>query len=146
MLTCATTPDTRAAAHALLTADATPVTVINDSTGYIAQRVLATIVNIGCNLVQSRIASVADLETAVPAALGYPLGPLAWGDRIGPRQVQRILDRMFALSGDPRYRTSPWLRRRAEVGLPLATPETPSCAVELEPSSRHAAAGKSHAF
>jgi 3-hydroxybutyryl-CoA dehydrogenase len=145
MLTCATTSDTRAAAHALLAADATPVTVINDSAGYIAQRVLATIVNIGCNLVQSRIASVADLETAVPVALGYPLGPLAWGDRIGPRQVQRILDRMLALSGDPRYRASPWLRRRAEIGLPLATPETPSCAVEIEPSSRRAAAGKSHA-
>jgi 3-hydroxybutyryl-CoA dehydrogenase len=125
MLTCATTGDTRAAAHALLAADGTAVTIINDSAGFIAQRVLATIVNIGCDIVQRRIASVHGLDTAVPIALGYPHGPLTWGDRIGPARVLRILERMLALTGDPRYRASPWLRRRAELGLPLLTPETP---------------------
>jgi 3-hydroxybutyryl-CoA dehydrogenase len=125
MLTCATTAGTRAAAHALLAADGTPVTTINDSAGFIAQRVLANIVNIGCNIVQRRIASVDDLETAVPLALGYPHGPLTWGDRMGAARILRILERMFDLSGDPRYRTSPWLRRRAELGLPLTTPEAP---------------------
>jgi 3-hydroxybutyryl-CoA dehydrogenase len=125
MLTCATTASARTAAHALLAADGTPVTVVNDSSGFIAQRVLATIVNIGCNLVQRRIASVEDLETAIPLALGYPHGPLGWGDRLGPARIQRVLQRMFDLSGDPRYRTSPWLRRRVELGLPLITPETP---------------------
>jgi 3-hydroxybutyryl-CoA dehydrogenase len=125
MLTSATTAVMRRAAHALLGADGTPVTVINDGTGFIAQRVLATIVNIGCNIVQRRIATVEDAETAVPLALGYPHGPLGWGDRLGPARVLRILERMLALSGDPRYRPSPWLRRRVELGLPLITPETP---------------------
>lgn len=126
MLTCATKPEALAVAHALLSADGTPVTVINDSPGFIAQRVLATIVNIGCNIVQQRIASVADLETAVPLALGYPSGPLAWGDRVGAARIARILERMLALTGEPRYRTSPWLRRRAELGLSLLTPEARS--------------------
>jgi 3-hydroxybutyryl-CoA dehydrogenase len=30
---------------------------------------------------------------------------------------------MLALSGDPRYRPSPWLRRRAQLGLSLLAEE-----------------------
>jgi 3-hydroxybutyryl-CoA dehydrogenase len=55
--------------------------------------------------------------------LGYPQGPLAWGDKIGGARVLQILDAMLARSGDPRYRASPWLRRRVELGLSLLTTE-----------------------
>jgi 3-hydroxybutyryl-CoA dehydrogenase len=34
-----------------------------------------------------------------------------------------ILERLQAFYGEPRYRPSPWLRRRAALGLPLATLE-----------------------
>ena len=34
-----------------------------------------------------------------------------------------MLERLQAFYGEPRYRPSPWLRRRATLGLPLATPE-----------------------
>src|SRR5690606_23195470 len=128
MLTCVTSPKVRTCAHAALAADGTPVTVINDSTGFIAQRVLATIVNIACDIVQRRIASVEDLETAIPLALGYPFGPLAWGDRLGAGRILQVLEAMLRLSGDPRYRPSPWLRRRASLGLPLTEPESPRIA------------------
>jgi len=56
----------------------------------------------------------------VRLGLGYPYGPLEWGDRIGADIVVHILDRMFGRTGDPRYRASLWLRRRAELKLPLA--------------------------
>ena len=36
------------AAHGLFASDGVPVSVIRDSAGFVAQRVLATIVNIGC--------------------------------------------------------------------------------------------------
>ena len=55
--------------------------------------------------------------------LGYPHGPLAWGDALGAPTVLRILHRLFALTEDPRYRPSPWLRRRAQLGLSLLTPD-----------------------
>jgi 3-hydroxybutyryl-CoA dehydrogenase len=35
-----------------------------------------------------------------------------------------ILDAMHALYRDPRYRPSPWLRRRAQLGVSLLTPES----------------------
>ncbi|RYF73247.1 MAG: 3-hydroxyacyl-CoA dehydrogenase [Comamonadaceae bacterium] len=123
MLTVATSPAMRDAAHALFANDGTGVTVIGDSPGFVVQRVLATVVNIAANIAQRGIASVEDLEDAVRLGLGYPMGPLAWGDRLGARTLLEILRNMQAATGDPRYRPSAWLVRRAELGLPLTTPE-----------------------
>lgn len=124
MLTASTTPQVRDAAVALFGSDGVPVTLINDSAGFIAQRVMATIVNIACNIAQRGIASVADLEDAVPLGLGYPRGPLAWGDQLGASRILAILRAQQEATGDPRYRPSPWLVRRAALGLPLVTPES----------------------
>ena len=123
MLTAVTAPGARDVAHALLASDGVAVTVINDSGGFIAQRVMATIVNIAANIVQRGIASVADLEDSVKLGLGYPHGPLAWGDRIGPARILAILRAQYDATGDPRYRASSWLVRRVALGLPLVTPE-----------------------
>jgi len=37
--------------------------------------------------------------------------------------VLEILERLQSFYGDPRYRPSPWLKRRALLGLSLLTPE-----------------------
>jgi 3-hydroxybutyryl-CoA dehydrogenase len=124
MTTAATRPAMRDAAHALLARDGVPVSVIRDSAGFVAQRVVAHIVNIGCDIVQQRICSPQDLDLAVTLGLGYPRGPLAWGDAIGPARVLEILERLQSFYGDPRYRPSPWLRRRAALGLSLLTSES----------------------
>lgn len=123
MLTAVTSTVMRDAAHALLSHDGVGVTVINDSPGFIVQRVLATIVNIAAQIVQRGIASVDDIEDAVMLGLGYPYGPLDWGDRIGGDKVLAILRRMQAVTGDPRYRPSPWLERRVALGRSLRTAE-----------------------
>ncbi|ROM56068.1 3-hydroxyacyl-CoA dehydrogenase [Pseudomonas canadensis] len=114
-----TSPAMRDAAHALLAADGVGVTVIGDSVGFVAQRTLAMVVNLACDIAQQRIASVEDIDQAVQLGLGYPKGPLAWGDALGPRRILTILQRMSELTHDPRYRPSPWLRRRAMLGVSL---------------------------
>jgi 3-hydroxybutyryl-CoA dehydrogenase len=123
MLTATTQRETRDAAVALCGSDGTTLTVINDSCGFVVQRVLATIVNIACDIAQRRIASVADIEDAVTLGLGYPRGPLEWGDKIGPARVMQILAKLMSATGDPRYRPSPWLRRRAALGISLLSAE-----------------------
>jgi len=115
----ATRTDMRDAAHALFTRDGKPVSVIRDSGGFVTQRVVATIVNIASDICQQGICSPKDLETAVTLGLGYPLGPLAMGDRYGPNNVLEVLFNMQTVYGDPRYRPSPWLRRRGAIGLSL---------------------------
>ncbi len=123
MVTPATAPEMRDAAHAMLAADGQPVVVINDSPGFVAQRIVAMIVNTGCQIAQRAVASPADIDRAVVLGLGYPFGPLAWGDHLGAKRVLFILERLQAFYGEPRYRPSPWLKRRAQLDLPLAAPE-----------------------
>ena len=123
MGTPVTTRQARDQAHALLAADGVPVSVIHDSPGFVAQRVVAHIVNVGCDIAQMRIAAPEDLDRAVMLGLGYPKGPLALGDAIGPRRILEVLRAMHDLYQEPRYRPSPWLRRRAELGVSLTTPE-----------------------
>jgi 3-hydroxybutyryl-CoA dehydrogenase len=123
MTTPLTTPAMRDAAHALFAADGTPVSMIRDSAGFVAQRIVACIVNIGCDIAQQRIASPADIDSAVRLGLGYPHGPLAFGDALGARNVLAVLETMQDFYGDPRYRPSPWLKRRALLGVSLLTEE-----------------------
>jgi len=99
------------------------VSVIRDSPGFVAQRVIAQIVNIACDIAQQRIASPADIDAAVTLGLGYPQGPLAWGDAIGPVKILAILEALRDFYADPRYRASPWLKRRARLGVSLLTAE-----------------------
>ena len=115
----ATRSDMRDAAHALFARDGKAVSVIRDSGGFVTQRVVATIVNIAADICQQRICSPEDLETAVTLGLGYPLGPLAMGDRWGPANILEVLFNLQTVYGDPRYRPSPWLRRRGAIGLSL---------------------------
>jgi 3-hydroxybutyryl-CoA dehydrogenase len=120
----ATRSDMRAAAHALFARDGKAVSVIRDSGGFVSQRVVASIVNIASDMCQQGVCSPADLETAVTLGLGYPLGPLAMGDRWGPTNVLEVLFNMQTVYGDPRYRPSPWLRRRGAIGLSLLQQES----------------------
>lgn len=119
----ATRRDMRDAAHALFARDGKAVSVIRDSGGFVTQRVVATIVNIACDMCQQGVCTPADLDLAVRLGLGYPQGPLAMGDLYGPTNMLEILFNLQTVYGDPRYRPSPWLRRRGALGLSLTHQE-----------------------
>ena len=124
MTTPVTRPEVRDAAHGLFGADGVPVTVIRDSAGFVAQRILAAIVNVGCDIAQQGVCSPSDLDLAVTLGLSYPKGPLAFGDALGAMRVLTILQNIQMVTGDPRYRPSPWLTRRARLGVSLLSPES----------------------
>jgi 3-hydroxybutyryl-CoA dehydrogenase len=124
MTTPLTTPAMRDAAHGLFAADGSAVSLMRDSAGFVAQRIVACIVNIGCDIAQQGVASPSDIDRAVNLGLGYPKGPLAFGDALGGRNILAILEAMQDFYGDPRYRPSPWLKRRALLGVSLLTEET----------------------
>ena len=109
----------RDSAHGLLAKDGVPATVIRDCPGFIGQRVIASICNIGCQIAQLGTATPEDIDKAVVLGLNYPNGPLTFGEVLGAKNILRILESLYRLYGDPRYRPSPWLRRRAVLGLSL---------------------------
>jgi 3-hydroxybutyryl-CoA dehydrogenase len=108
----------------LLASDGTPATLIRDSVGFPSQRIIAMIVNIGCAIAQSGAASPEDIDKAVQLGLNYPYGPFGFGDTYGAAKILAILEAMHGLTGDPRYRPTPWLRRRAQLGVSLLTEES----------------------
>ncbi|MDR2128912.1 MAG: 3-hydroxyacyl-CoA dehydrogenase, partial [Burkholderiaceae bacterium] len=107
MRTPLTQADVRDAMHAMLAADGCDVITIDDSPGFICQRVVASVVNIGCDIAQQGVATPQDIDRAVTLGLGYPRGPLAMGDALGARRVLDILDALYSFYRDPRYRPSP---------------------------------------
>lgn len=115
----ATKSEYRDSAHGLLTADDVGATVVRDCPAFVCQRVLSTICNIGCQIAQLGTAEPDDIDKAVVLGLNYPSGPLTFGETLRPKNVLRILEGLYASYGDPRYRPSPWLRRRALLGLSL---------------------------
>lgn len=124
MTTPVTDPAYRDAAHGLFSSDGVPVTVCRDSAGFIAQRIVAMIVNIGCSIAQSRTASPADIDKAVTLGLNYPNGPFRFADVVGVERIHRVLASMYRIYGDPRYRPNMWLARRAKLDVSALTPES----------------------
>ncbi|MBU1361693.1 MAG: 3-hydroxyacyl-CoA dehydrogenase [Gammaproteobacteria bacterium] len=119
----ATRRDIRDAAHSVFARDGKAVSVIRDSAGFVTQRVIGSIVNIASDMCQQGVCTPADLDTAVRFGLGYPQGPLAMGDLYGPTNILEVLFNLQTVYGDPRYRPSPWLRRRGALGLSLTHQE-----------------------
>ncbi|MFE3293057.1 3-hydroxyacyl-CoA dehydrogenase [Rhodococcus sp. NPDC059234] len=108
-----------AAAARALAATGRRVTITADGPAPVAQRLIASIVNVGSAIAETGLADPADIDLGARLGLGYPRGPLELGDAHGPRLVVRILDGLLEYTGDPRYRASAWLRTRAELGMSL---------------------------
>ncbi|WP_069812350.1 3-hydroxyacyl-CoA dehydrogenase NAD-binding domain-containing protein [Streptomyces sp. TP-A0874] len=128
-MTPASAPDTVRDAAAVLARPAVPgadgaptvraVSIVGDTPGSVAQRLLASIVSVAASIAERSIAEPSDIDLAVTAGLGYPTGPLAWGDRIGAGAMLELQRALLDATGDPRYRPTRWLVERAQLGLPL---------------------------
>jgi len=101
------------------------VTVVRDTAGSVAQRLLCSVVAVAASVAERHIAHPADIDLAVTAGLGYPRGPLAWGDRLGAARLLDLQRELHATTGDPRYRPTRWITERAQLGLPLTAPDAP---------------------
>ncbi len=95
------------------------VEVIQDSPGFVLQRMLAMIANLGCELAQIGVGTPRDIDLAMKLAQNYPRGPIEWGEWLGAERTHRIMAQLQTITGSDRYRPSLWLRRRAQLGRSL---------------------------
>ncbi|MGY0488518.1 3-hydroxyacyl-CoA dehydrogenase [Streptomyces sp. WG-D5] len=98
------------------------VTVVRDAAGSVAQRLLASVVSVATSIAERSLAAPEDIDVAVTLGLGYPTGPLAWGDRVGAARLLDLQRALHTTTGDPRYRPTRWLTERAQLKLPLTHP------------------------
>jgi 3-hydroxybutyryl-CoA dehydrogenase len=97
----------------LLQAAGLDVYVIGDTPGLIVARTVAMLANLAADALACRVASEADIDTAMRLGVNYPLGPLAWARQWGIGTVLRLLDSLENWYRDGHYRASPLLRRAA---------------------------------
>lgn len=93
---------------------------VRDTPGLVVARTVAMLVNEAVDLVARREASAADVDTAMTLGTGYPLGPITWGERIGPACVADVLVHLHRANPTGRYRAAPRLLAAAASGGPLA--------------------------
>jgi 3-hydroxybutyryl-CoA dehydrogenase len=98
------------------------VETIQDSPGFVLQRLLAMVANLGCELAQIGIGSPQDIDLAMKLAQNYPKGPIEWAEWLGLSKTHEIMRQLQAITGSDRYRPSLWLRRRAQLGLSAYEP------------------------
>ncbi len=94
---------------------------VGDRAGGVLSRTLAMLVNEACFALQEGLAPATELDLAMKYGVNYPKGLVEWGDFIGIEYLLDVLDGIYADTRDPRYRASAYLRRKAELGLPLHT-------------------------
>jgi 3-hydroxybutyryl-CoA dehydrogenase len=106
-------PAALAEATGLFQAARLDVFVIDDVPGLIVTRTVAMLANLAADALASRVASEADIDTAMRLGVNYPLGPLAWAREWGTGDILGILDSLENWYRDGHYRASPLLRRAA---------------------------------
>ncbi len=92
------------------------VLIVNDTPGLPVIRTLSMLVNEAAEAVLHQVCDAAAVDTAMEAGVNYPLGPLAWADRLTPERILQVLENLQQAYGYDRYRPSQLLRRKVENG------------------------------
>ena len=100
------------AAVGVLQAGGISVSELDDVAGLAVMRTVAMLANEAADAVTQKIATARDVDLAMQKGVSYPIGPLAWGDRIGVSRLRDVLGHLAEHCGGDRYRVSPLLARR----------------------------------
>ncbi|HEU0042473.1 MAG TPA: hydroxyphenylacetyl-CoA thioesterase PaaI, partial [Jiangellaceae bacterium] len=90
------------------------VTIVPDTPGLVVGRTVAMLAAFAADAVDARVATSADVDTAMRLGVNYPRGPYEWGAALGWSWVVGVLDALAAAEDPVRYRVSPELRARVE--------------------------------
>ncbi len=95
------------------------VSLLADVPGMAVTRTVAMLVNEAADAVYQGVASADDIDAAMQKGVNYPVGPMAWGRRIGFAHVATVLRHLAESYGEDRYRSSLWLQRAVHAAQPL---------------------------
>lgn len=89
---------------------------VEESPGFVVNRVLIPMINEAVGLLADGVASAEGIDEAMKLGANHPLGPLALGDLIGLDVVLAVMEVLLAETGDPKYRPHYLLRKKVRAG------------------------------
>jgi 3-hydroxybutyryl-CoA dehydrogenase len=89
---------------------------VKESPAFVVNRLLAPVLREACAALESGIASSQDIDAAMKAGAGMPMGPFELADLVGLDVSLEVAATLYREFGDPMYRPSLLLRRLVDSG------------------------------
>jgi len=112
-----TSPETIQATLDLLASMGKEGVLVNDSPGFVSNRVLMLTVNEAIFLLQDQVATTEDIDRIFRLCFGHKMGPLETADLIGLDTILFSLEVLYENFNDPKFRPCPLLRKLVAAGL-----------------------------
>ena len=111
-----TSEQTIAAARRLVERAGRQSILVNDSPGFVTNRVMMLMVNEAMFLVHEGVAPAQDVDRLFKTCFGHKMGPLETADLIGLDTVLRSLEVIYDELNDSKYRPCPLLKSMVYAG------------------------------
>ncbi len=89
---------------------------VKESPAFVVNRILTPVLNEACFALDEGLASSRDIDQAMKAGAGMPMGPFELADLIGLDVALEVTETLFREFGDPKYRPPYALRRLVDAG------------------------------
>ena len=89
---------------------------VKESPAFVVNRLLMPVLNEACFLLEEGVASARDVDAAMKAGAGMPMGPFELADLVGLDVTLEVAATMAREFGDPKYRPAYALKRLVDAG------------------------------
>lgn len=112
-----TADETVALAQGLLAGMGKEGVVVNDSPGFVSNRVLMLTINEAIFLLHEGVAAAEDVDKIFKGCFGHKMGPLETADLIGLDTILLSIEVLYESFNDSKYRPCPLLKKMVDAGL-----------------------------
>ncbi|MBW4617794.1 MAG: NAD-binding protein [Cyanosarcina radialis HA8281-LM2] len=112
-----TSEETIATAQQLLSQMGKESIVVNDSPGFVSNRILMLTINEAVFLLQEKVAEAAEVDRIFKTCFGHKMGPLETADLIGLDTILFSIEVLYESFNDSKYRPCTLLKKMVDAGL-----------------------------
>ncbi len=91
--------------------------IVNDSPGFVSNRVLMLTINEAVFILQDQVASVEEVDKIFKTCFGHKMGPLETADLIGLDTILFSIEVLYESFNDSKYRPCSLLKKMVDAGL-----------------------------